>query len=512
MTSASLFIVPLPQANPNPKNQQVVQQFFGAQAGRIVPLFQKIASQEPDEDSYYQYLVALRAAGNLPIQTQWSNPFKSDESVPSGCVYGEALNIVWNFMVCLQNRVRSYNCLDASDIDNIKECVRDINTLMENLKYLVEHVQHPVYTVELYHAIESYNKYINGVLFMQIVQNSKPKPNYLIKIIRGIIQCLREVDGNIKSLNAIYSSYFAQFIPTLIKYYNGLMYYQAALEQAEKNEYGVAIAYLRIGLKASQIKTAGHCPFPYVNTQVKMIENTLSTTNQKFTADNTNVYAKFIPEDAPEITDIMQVKMLENLRELLLIFTDNSTAGGPPQGQYPGVPSDSLSTSTLSIPTGTINDPSFFASGSGQISTGPPPAFTPAGGSPPSFTAAGGSPPAFTAAGGASPYGVPPQGNPADTEFPEWKSLCDTKTRIMNRMVSMRQTKPQAAQIIDQYMQQAQLAQQSDAVIQQTIVQFITYGPTPVTTKEGIISMIGQAENFYQQLNDRLDQIEQQFH
>lgn len=541
MSSTSLLLVPLPMSIASPQNDQSLAALFQGQSQGQEQLKLSAATKNPnlaDEDSYFRYLVVLKALGNAPMNTDWSNPFKSKESIKCQNVYAEALNTIWNFIVFLQNRIINYDASSQEDGKKIKCCIADIHALNEDLQFILQNYQHKVYTADLIQTLKSYTKYMDALLLLQAAFNANPKNSITtVKASQACFNALNEVDSSLTRLDTIPRSFFSQFIPLMKKYYIGLSYFEAGNDQAAKREYGKAIALYRAGMNLMSGYEKMQCPYAQVSSVAKMIYNALKVQESRTTYDNQHIYSKYVPEDAPELPAAFPIKpdMIPPTPGLLL-FTNTENDGdfsfGPTPGDYPSVPtSQPTATTSFNIPTGfqgsNSGQPTQTGGFSGYNTQNNPPVFTPQNGTQnqvPIFTPPGSnsqfSPQPMmqqTQSFGAQQYGAQ-QGSrgsgQADQVFPTWKMLNDLKAKTIQRMQSMRGRLPSAAQIIDQYMQQTQIASQSDSTIDSTIQRFLQFGPSPQqgVTKEAIDSMIGQAINFYHSLDDRLDQIEQRFH
>ena len=551
MSSTSLLLVPLPTAIASPQNDKNLAALLGGQGQKQLKLSE--ATKNPklcDEDSFFQYLVILKALGNSPMVTDWTNPFQSKTKITCQNVYAETANTIWNFISFLQNRIINYDASSAEDGKKIKCCIADIHALIEDLQFITGNYQHKVYTADLIQTLNSYAKYMDALLLLQAAFNANPKKSInTVKASQACFDALNEVESSLTRLDKVTSSFFSQFIPLMKKYYIGLSYFEAGNDQATKLEYGVAIAYYRQGMNLMTGYDKMQCPYNQVATVAKMIYNALKLQESRMSYDNSHIYSKYIPEEAPALPSAFPIKpdMIPPTPGLLIFQNGDTTGdmsfGSSMPGDYPAV---SQTNPNVEIPSGfpgmnaTQQTPPY----SSQYGTQNTPVFTPLNGTQsqvPVFTPPGSSgqfPPMPSMHQsqlmeaqqygaqqygaqqyGAQQYGGSPQQssrgfNQAEQVFPTWKMLNDLKARTLQRMQSMRGRLPSAAQVIDQYMQQTQIASQSDSTIESTIQKFLQFGPNPQTgvTKEAVDSMIGQAVNFYHSLDDRLDQIEQRFH
>lgn len=509
MTSTSLLLVPLPVSIASRQNDKALAAIFQGQGSEQLKL--SAATKNPklaDEDAFYKYLIVLKALGNMPLYTEWTNPFKSNEVIKSQNAYAETANTIWNFIVFLQNRILSYDASSTEEGKKIKNCIADIHALIQDLQFIVDNFQHPVYTSNLVECLKAYTKYTDALLLLQAAMNSQPKkPGQMVKASQACYNCLYELESTLNHLDKLSKSYFSQFVPLMEKYYIGLSYLEAGKDQNDIREYGIAIAYFRAGIdKMKGIETI-HCPYVQVTSVAKMVCNALTVIEKQLTNDNHHIYSKYVPEEPPVLPTGFPIKPdMIPPTQALLIFENTDDLSPGFGGDYPSVPnSQTLNMSAVDIPTG------FPGSTNPNV-----PVFTPQNGTQshvPVFTPPGsyGQPPMTQQFGGPPQYGAPQGVSQAEQLFPTWKMLNDLKAKTVQRMQTLRSTKPGAAQIIEQYIQQSQIAAQSDVTIQTTIQTFIQNGPQAGITKETIESMIGQAVNFYHSLDDRLDQIEQRY-
>ncbi|OHS93170.1 hypothetical protein TRFO_11981 [Tritrichomonas foetus] len=439
MSSTSLLLVPLPPSKANPDNDKELSKLLSGEASTALTLSAQTKSANADEECFFKYLNVLKALDNSPLVTVWTDPFQTSKQVTSKTAYAEMANTLWNFISYLQNQILALNASSNDELKKIRACIGDTNALIEDFKFLSNELSHPVFTPELIGFIESYNKYVNSLLFLSSAQNSKNSLQ-ITRVGLVTLNYLRECEAAVRRLNESQRTYFSPFIDSMVKYYNGLIYFEAGNDQVGKAEYGKGLSYYRRGLRLINGFEKITCAQSNVATATKIIATALKSAEMKTDSDNKRIYSVFVPDDPPDLPQPFKLPFpAVDPTPNLLIFITNGPVGGGYETNIPSIPGTSNSPQPPvnahqppfqpGYPQTPNQDPSGgppfqpgYPQTPNQDPSGGPPVFTPMNGPPsngsgappvftPQFGNPAGGPPVFTPMSGNAP---PPQfGNPS---------------------------------------------------------------------------------------------------
>ena len=234
-----------PVSKSGPKNNQNLESIIGNDK-KALSLSSQIKTGCGNEDTYFNYLQAIKDKGDLSVVTVYLNPFaKKHSQITNDTCYGEIAFTIWNFICFLINKTSTMLVSTQEDLLKIQPILSDLNALAEDLKFLSTKLKnHLLFSKGFTNFVESYINFMNAQQLFQIAIFKKMDSGILKSggtLINQLQSCLKYLG----SLGNGIDEYFKPEIRALIQYFNAYLYYSASLAQEKALSYGSAISSLR---------------------------------------------------------------------------------------------------------------------------------------------------------------------------------------------------------------------------------------------------------------------------
>lgn len=244
----SLLFIPFPHSNGSTNDPNAFNQLFQGEASQMMELSRVTKMNGCVPSSFRPYIRSLSTKRRSQLQSVWSDPFDSNNCVPSQSVEIEIIATIWNYIVSIHMKVLQENSSDVQCLKTMRGDFEEINACNAAFEQISSTIQHPFFTPQLAQFMKLYQSYITSYWQLSCISSTN-KTNLIPAASVRCFEDIKSCENYCSQLNSSARNYLLPAIDSIRSYIEGYTHYRLSFISLDSRQYGLTFSHLKKGIE-----------------------------------------------------------------------------------------------------------------------------------------------------------------------------------------------------------------------------------------------------------------------